>query len=367
MILFNGYYGKLNTGDDAFVEVSSWAAKNIWKKDKYRFLTVTEKLPDTINQAKGYWFSLPKTYRFQTNLLMKQASHFISAGGSTFHSALSPRSVRNIAVGTKQNWNKELKIGAVGVSLGPFRNLQDERAVISYLKGLDFLALRDRISYDFACSLSLPYEPVEAFDMAAILPDIYGEDVVINADKRVNPIVGVSLCRYESYLQNGNISNEQRRNSQLEGLIKELNTNGVKFRFFVFNGHHKVGDREITLQTIKRCNVANYEIVEYTKKTKEMYSSIQDCDFVLSTRLHAAIFACFAKVPFMLVEYHRKCTDFLNDMGVANEYKLNDADFESKQIADTINGILFERNYQEPLNLSEMQRRAYRNFTDIKL
>lgn len=31
-ILFTGYYGQMNTGDDAFVQVASWGASKYWKK-----------------------------------------------------------------------------------------------------------------------------------------------------------------------------------------------------------------------------------------------------------------------------------------------------------------------------------------------
>jgi ABC-type branched-subunit amino acid transport system permease subunit len=53
-ILFNGYYGYLNTGDDAFVEVAAWGAAYIWKKSNVRFLIRENKAPNTITPIRGY-------------------------------------------------------------------------------------------------------------------------------------------------------------------------------------------------------------------------------------------------------------------------------------------------------------------------
>ena len=43
---------------------------------------------------------------------------------------------------------------------------------------------------------------------------------------------------------------------------------------------------------------------------------------MLSVRLHGAITAYLCGVPFALLEYHRKCTDFLEDIGQAEELRI---------------------------------------------
>lgn len=142
-VLFTGYYGQYNVGDDAFVEVASWGAKKYWNKSKCLFLAQKKTLPYTISNVNGYPFNLPKSYRIQNNLLIANTSYLVSAGGSTFHNALNKDDIKKIAINYKKK-NNSIKIGGIGVSIGPFKTVKDEISVVEYLKNIDFLAVRDR-------------------------------------------------------------------------------------------------------------------------------------------------------------------------------------------------------------------------------
>ena len=151
-ILFNGYYGQMNSGDDAFVEVTSWAAKNIWKTEKFRYLAKKENLPETIEKIYGYPFSLPKSYVIQNKLLIHQSKVLVSAGGSTFHNIIRKGTIKDFALQRKLK-DSRFKIGGIGVSVGPFSSVEAEQNVVKYLQNLDFLTLRDRRSHDFVKTL----------------------------------------------------------------------------------------------------------------------------------------------------------------------------------------------------------------------
>lgn len=362
-IFFTGYYGQLNTGDDAFVEVASWGANKFWNKEKLRFSAVSKKLPQVQLPIRGYPLSLPKTYNFQQGLLLNNTDYLISAGGSTFQNEIKEGSLKSKAM-CLQKKNK-LKIGAIGVSIGPFKNTIEENSNIEYLKHMNFLTLRDKRSYDYVKTLDLPYEPIEAFDLAALLPEIYGVPVKTNQNKK---IIGVSLCNYERYI-NGDVLNETRRNKEITQLLKELDQKlgNVVFKFFIINGSQLRGDLKLTQETIQNVAFKNeVQIERYNPKTKSVWNGIAACDFVLTTRLHAGIFACFANVPFMMVEYHKKCTDFLNDISQPLDYRLNDSKFDKDQILNFIQQIL-DKNAIMPLFRQKMIDQAFFNFTKIEL
>ncbi len=171
-ILFTGFYGFKNSGDDAFVEACSWGAHNFWNKNNIRFISNKQNLPDTIISVKGYPFSIPKTYGFQSQFLLQNTDYLISGGGSTIHSKMRADNIKNQAIRLKKKDNN-IKVGGIGVSVGPFKSVEDEQAIKNYLKSIDFLAVRDQTSFDYLSSLDLPYEPVNAFDLAALLPEIY--------------------------------------------------------------------------------------------------------------------------------------------------------------------------------------------------
>ncbi len=366
-ITFTGFYGQLNTGDDAFVEVASWGASHFWQKKNNRFLAIGSRLPDTIAPSAGYPLTIPKTYDFQKKIILNNTDYLVSAGGSTIHSRLSDSNPKQIALNLKQK-GKKIKVGAIGVSVGPFASSDDERAVKEYLKAIDFIALRDKSSYDYVSSLdNLSYNPVLAFDLAALLPDIYLENNNIKIDKE-KKIVGISVCPVESIQKNGNTDNEKRRIQKITELIKELSKENISFKFFIINGNDKIGDMEITRKVISAADLTDYEIVDYKKETKQMWQHIESCDFVLSVRLHAGIFACFAGVPFMLVEYHKKCSDFLTDVGYDDQARVFDADFTLHHTKSKIMSWLENKqNYRVPLHHHEMIQKARKNFTDIDL
>lgn len=366
-ILFTGYYGQLNTGDDAFIEVASWGADKYWKKNKNIFLAKEANLPDTSKIIRGYPFSIPKTYSLQSEILLRSTNYLISAGGSTIHSELPANNIKSLAVERKKR-GTPLKIGGIGVSIGPFKSLNDEKATVEYLKNIDFLAVRDQASFDFVSTLNLPYQTINAFDLAALLPDIYGLNKIettISSKKAI----GISVCPYESIISQDNIENEHRRNSNIVELLQHLDIdNNIHMKFFVINGNPRVGDLKLTLETIERVAPKSFEIIHYTKKTRTVWNEIKSCDFVISTRLHAAIFACFSNTPFMLNEYHRKCGDFLDNVGYEESLRLFNNEYSPKEKAGMITNILNGNyKYPYPKYTQEMKQKSELNFTGIEL
>lgn len=366
-ILFTGFYGYRNSGDDAFIEVASWGANKIWKKNNNRFLCKKSNLPKTLKPVKGYPFEVNRTYGIQANLLLNNTQAFVYAGGSTIHGEISSNNIRFKAVQKKIS-GKKLKFGAIGVSIGPFKSIKDENAVKSYLRQMDFLAVRDQASFDFVSSLDgLPYKPVNAFDLAALLPEIYQFDGRKPLSIR-QKVIGISVCQYESLQSNMDIEKEKKRNAMLIKLINKIDEKeDIHFKFFVINGNDKIGDLKLTKEIIARSKPSSYEIYSYNKETKQTWLSIAECDFVISTRLHAAIFACFANTPFMLNEYHRKCGDFLDNIGYNDKLRLYNSDYDIDKIANYVCEIINDANkYIMPTKIIKMKEQAMLNFTSIK-
>lgn len=363
-VLFRGFYGQKNTGDDAFVEVVAWGAKKYWGVESAIFLARANRLPITQDRIKGYPLTFPKSYHLQNNILLRNTKYLISAGGSTIHSALTKNNIKTMAVARKIKANN-LKLGAIGVSIGPFKSQHDEKAVVDYLKCLDFVAVRDEKSFCYLSQLDLPYKPVNAFDLAALLPNIYGrsERTARGDGKKV---IGVSVCPYESISRPQEISREQKRHRMLcELLISIQQKDNVHFKFLVINGHEIIGDFELTKKTIIDAKLESAEIVGYQRETKVMWREVENCDFIITTRLHAAVFACFSDVPFMLNEYHRKCGDFLDTIGYHEPYRLYDSEYSVEDKATMIVETIRQNSFIAPSMKEFVINKAKLNFTGI--
>lgn len=165
------------------------------------------------------------------------------------------------------------------------------------------------------------------------------------------------------------MANEIRRNKEIVQLLKVLDKKiNVIFKFFVINGNDIRGDLELTKETIRKVDFTNDTVIEYyCSNTQKVWQSIANCDFVISTRLHAGIFACFSNTPFMLVEYHEKCRNFLEDVGQHLSYRLNDAEFDLESIVKILEKTILENEIILPSNNQEMIDKAYLNFKNVSL
>lgn len=234
--------------------------------------------------------------------------------------------------------------------------------MVKYLQSLSFLSLRDRRSFEYAMSLQLPYTPVDAFDLAALLPSVYQAESLPKQTMRTQKTIGISICNYERY-KGGDLSKEKHRNHFFKLVVHELlQQENVLLKVFIINGNEAIGDMEATQELLQGIDANRYTIVPYSRNVETTWRNIETCDFMLSTRLHASIFACYAKVPFVLIEYHRKCSDFLTDVGQADDLRVYDAEKDPKQIAHTILETI-QTNYTAPKNISKTIEKSKRNFT----
>lgn len=363
-IIFNGFYGYKNTGDDAFVEISSWANKFCWKNEMDPYM-VGNNLPTTLND----YIRLNKENANKVKDKMdvfKQASvsdYFINAGGSVL-SEIRPFS--NLAVANyAKKINSNLEIGAIGVSIGPFKSSKNEKSVVEYLKRIKFLSLRDTRSYEYAKSLNLDYNPIESFDLAALLPQIFSTEEVENT-KPSKKTIGISVCNYERYY-NMDLKNEVRRNKFVKELLQLLSQNSeIHFRFFNFNGNDIIGDESLTREIMSHLPKEASSYIPYLGNVKLAWDKVKECDVMISTRLHASVFACYANIPFLLIEYHKKCSDFLQDVGYHDEYRVLDGEVSPFEVVKTVDKML-DGEYIAPTNLNETIAKAKLNFTEVIL
>ncbi len=345
-----------NVGDDCFGVVSTWGAKKYWNTKEVTLLSSKEVGgPIKTNACLSNKQYFRGQYKLQSYLEMIKSESIVMSGGSIFHSKRSffdPGRLSYLVSKLRIKY-----VGAIGVSIGPYRSINDQKSVHTYLRRLRFLTLRDKTSYDEACSINLPYKPILAADLAMLLPIMIPKFKSFESDSKV---LGISLCHYERYI-NKEIRNEKRRESviidSLLSLIRD-GFNGV-FRFFIFNSNATYGDQDITHEFLIKLKDkgSRVELVLYSINPVDIWIKVAECTAMVSIRLHGAIYAAAANIPCCLIEYHRKCNDFISDIGVDQKCIVGDACCSSNELADKLSNLLSrsqENFYPKRKKLIEM-------------
>ncbi len=365
-INFFGYYGYKNTGDDSFIEVSSWGAINYWNFEELIFTVNNTPIIQTSNITFNKIPNIKGLNILYKRFSILKSENIVFAGGSLFsNDILITDEISFFNLKNKLFKNKQF--GAIGVSIGPFKSSVIEKKYIEIFKKFNFLTLRDKKSFDIACSYNLPFKPILTFDLAALLPKIYGHKFI-----KTNNALGISVCNYESYIKDGNIKSENERNLYVLNLISRVCQNfdtSLKINFYIFNGNDINGDYKLTnfyIFELNKIGFYNINIFNYNNNVKAVWDSIRYSDVFLTTRLHASIFAYLQNIPFFLLEYHRKCTDFLDTIHYPNEQRIyKSIDCLEIDINNISNVLANKNNYILPDNPIIYEDLSLMNFTQI--
>ncbi|RYH00063.1 MAG: polysaccharide pyruvyl transferase family protein [Alphaproteobacteria bacterium] len=332
--LFNGYYGHRNTGDDVFCVVADWGSRRYWDAQSVSFLAA--ELPVLGNPATAI---IPQRQKFPGQRTLSRtlsglgAKHMIYFGGSTLHSAQETW-VNLLRQPLVQQMGRK-SIGAAGVSVGPFKSSDGEREIRKLIGEMSFIAVRDRASFEIVKGMGLDTPLVQAFDPALLMLESMQDSPVQPLPPRAvgRPVIGVSVCNVERY-SDGDPARERARVKSVKATVKALAQEGMALRFFVFNGHPASGDDEVTDEVIESLNGYPYvERLPYCNDPKTVFAELARCNAIFGVRLHACILAYTASVPFVMVEYHRKCADFLDEIGYDATVRAGDATADPVQTA----------------------------------
>lgn len=363
-ILFTGYYGFNNMGDDSFVEVCDWGAKNLWKTTSYGFLPPTGRVKNSVNNLlKGQSFK--GKYSVESALYGSQSDYVVFGGGSLFIREIPKFSAYDIF--RLLSKLKATKMAAIGVSLGPFVNKKAQDEWKAFLSDFAYICVRDSTSYKISQEMGLQ-NTVQGYDLAAILPTVYANNPSPSKSTQSKRTIGISICLDDkSGLSSQNNNN---RITRLTGVLKQLakEHSDLVFQFYIVNVHPEHGDLQVTDDVIKALDLSaeRINVIPYTN-VKAMWDSIALCDVILSCRLHAGIFAAFSNTPFIQIEYHRKCADLLDDLGYPSQLRIGDMDLSISETAERISYILNEPSKFHLANKERCTEMALNNFTKFNM
>jgi len=299
-VLFDGYYGMQNIGDDVFCAVASAHARENWGIAMPGFTASPTFFPTVVGTPV-----LPARPAFRGQVRAAAVAHAIRrrhvvhAGGSTFHSMWGrfrdQARLHRLGLITLQ---------AAGVSIGPFHSRAEGRRVGDFLRRFSSVTVRDKASLERLADIAPDVPATLVPDMALHYPGIAG----IAPHRGKTGILGVTVARHES-LRGGDIGVESRRLARVREIAGEyLKRSGGRLRVFSFNGHPGNGD-DHTARTL--FPGADVEHVGWCRDTAWFVRLLAECDLVIGIRLHGAVLASALGLPSVTVPYHAKCTEVL--------------------------------------------------------
>ncbi|MFT3669593.1 MAG: polysaccharide pyruvyl transferase family protein [Pseudoxanthomonas sp.] len=328
---FTGYYGMRNFGDDLFGVLCARAAQTYWRAAPRVVGPPLASAPARSTMPRRYptrWYGgtgvVGKASRWLSFARgLRDCDVLVMGGGSVITARESFRKPMMLAA-----VERGVQLAAVGVSIGPFDTTRDEDAVAAFLQRFRYLSVRDARSHRLAQAMGLEAITHGGCDLAALLPAL--GPVVAGPVKMPNaPVrIGVAPCRYR---EDGDYAAPSRRRWE-EHLITTLaalqRSRDVSVEVFSLNEHPQHGDRALAQALVDRLRTEGVtaEWRGYASQDPlRTVDALAACDVVISARLHGAIVAYLQDVPFMIIDYHPKCRDFADDIGLDDTLRVTAA------------------------------------------
>lgn len=290
-ILFFGYYGEGNFGDELILE----NLKN-YLSTKFNLGVLTSN--------KDFYEDLITFHKFKPSEVIKGikwADIIIGGGGGIYQDKTSFRSLLYYLTILWYSFLRRKKIYLLGQSFIPFKYPISKYLVKISLLTCEKIYLRDKFSFSYLNSIGIPKERLH------IIPDIayLKEFESTNIDKNYvginfRPWKGINISSLENILENLKKS---------ENLI-----------FFSFQDSLDLKLFDGLSKEVKN----NIEIVSYYNK--DFISKFCSCKYFIGMRLHSLILASIFYIPFLGISYDDKIEAYLEDLGWKFYLKLNELD-----------------------------------------
>ena len=329
-----GWNGQLNAGDDAMTSamVEEIAARFDDRVDFFIASHSGRLAHYTARNVNIRAFSLygslgklPLIRRFAAlmrirSIFGKKIDLLIFGGGSIIQTVGNSK-IKEEIVRVAKKHNPSLRVAAVGVSVGPFKNAESEEAAKSFMRTLDLVNVRDKRSYDYLQSVDISVDSRLLPDVALALPLLKKRPVISRNEPAEAEGLTIGIC-----LRHGRSKNFYPSLGRLMHKIDELRP-GTQFKFFSLSGHTAESDSSeaeafLAWSSVRELDKVAGEVIGYSNSPSEYYNQFEECDAILCVRLHAAVFAYSVGVPFAALSYHTKCKDFANLVGLPDDLVL---------------------------------------------
>ncbi len=358
--LLVGYYGMTNTGDDMLMAATAEGASDIYGAHKLAATCpagseVAKWLNCTPVQGVRQW--VKGQGRFEKYIGAIRSKHILIGGGSVFHTAKD--------ISQKRHYLKLAGKGehrAVGVGLGPFVDRAAERQCAAFLNEVDFTGVRDDASLEIAKAIAPNANVHKTFDLA---PGMVHREVFKNAIADcVENAIGVALCPRERLMRDQAL--EAERLDKLAYSLRAWHEEfGSEIRLIDLNGNPELGDAQVHEDLATRLKGLPVKHLSYNANPYECVHEISKLKLLVAMRLHASVFAYLTQVPLLSLNYHRKCDNWCDDIGMSDDYFFDAGGFSESTMQQRGSQIM-RGEYRAPsLAVTEANRLSLTNWQSL--
>ncbi len=331
-----GHYGMRNSGDDALLCASHWGASQFFGGttlvSSYRPVAAGIMTQNRATLTEHQKFRGQNRLEHYRNAM--KCKRVIFGGGRLVHSANDLSVKRHLLRVVSRSQSM-----ALGVGLGPFNRVEDEKRCASFLNLCGTVCVRDKQSYDTAVSLA-PHANVNlTFDLAHALrahPEFTlntgpRRGILINACPV--PVSETGETDYEM---------ESRRAAMLADVITRLwDEYQQPVSLLVMNSHPVWGDsgvlNAIRAQVPERVSLG---FIPYMPNTLQLVRLFSHFKLVISMRLHGSVFAHMAETPAFSLNYQSKCSQWCDQVGAPESMSAPVDELDTDALVDLVGGGL---------------------------
>lgn len=292
-----GFYGQKNFGDDLFCYVMSSLMKTY--KQQHFIQNGLIKSKDAVNYSHlpGFWRfiqtqgALGSVSRVLSNISAVIGAEKIVFGGGSVFGRYASYKQRALVVNIAKFLHRDLY--AFGVSIGPFASNQEEEDYRALLNRFKFILARDEESWKAVQKHNL--NGIRGCDMVWSISSIHKKK-----ECKARRLI-ISMHRHDDIKAILDLGDFFENFEQIE--ILNLDSESVAVGTVLAKS---LADRFTT-----RVEVKNYFDVDI----EDVLDDISSAAYVITSKLHGAITAAAYGVPFSLLEYQEKCTEFVRSFG----------------------------------------------------
>lgn len=311
-----GYYGMLNSGDDALMLAASMGCQRYLHLKQ---LSISGYRPVILPSIKAKIANLADPQRFPGENRLRHYWHALGqdavvfGGGSVLHTAQDINIKRSLVRMTGRGY-------ALGVGLGPFQSIAAEKSCTAFLNACEFVGVRDEKSLALARALAPDANVKMTFDLAPLLLEHPQLSISTTQQRQ-----GICVCLCPRERLQGRPQDELARLQSLAAALTQVaRVTGEKITLLDFNGHKGLGD-QIVHQQLRALLPPDLDVlhIAYQNNPLRVMQMLAGFKLVLGMRLHASILAFLVDTPVISLNYHDKCDGWCKQVGLASKLQFH--------------------------------------------